>query len=510
MSLVASTGVPDVPSPPAARFVAGSGPGDSGAARSSASKSPSRLVPESVTARGERKGRLPAFGSRFFMALLAGLVWTGPAWWDHRFVYAMPAWDLLVVLAWLVDFTRLPKPGSIEVTRAWLGPLSLDEVSGVSMSVRAGTTRGVSISLEDDVPVRLNPAGAAREIHLSPAPASIGSRGHAGFSYKVRPGVRGDLETGGVYLRCQTPLRFAERWVFANLKQRLRVYPSLRDSEQSSLYLIRSRQVELVKRLKRKSGAGREFESLRDYRPGDEPRDICWTATARRGKPITRTYQVERSQAVFIVVDAGRLLLAKVRPADWPGPHATLNKLDHAVNAALGLARVALYSGDSVGLAAYSSVIQARLAAGRGTAHLRALVEGLAQVRGELVEADHARAADMLLATQRRRSLVVWLTELAETAATPEVLECASRLLPRHLVVFVAITQPELRRLAEQRPNSVEQAYRYVAAQEMLRRREALLERLRRQGALAVELEPEQLAAGVVNQYLDVKERSLL
>jgi uncharacterized protein (DUF58 family) len=484
--------------------------------KAAASSGVSRLAPERITARASRAGRLgAAFGSRFFVALLAGLVWTGPAWQDHRFLYAMPVWDLIILLVCFLDFERLPKPGTLEVTREWQRPLSLGETSAVTLRVRGSTARALWMRLEDDQPPDLNASGPDHEIQLAAAvPANAGgaadAKTAAAFSYSICPGARGDYETGGVYLRYQGPLRFAEARAFVNLTQRVRVYPSLRESEQSTLYLIRSRQIELEKRLKRKTGVGREFESLRDYRSGDEPRDICWSATARRGKPITRTYQVERSQTVFIVLDAGRLLLAKIGPGRAADSGVTLNKLDHAINAALGLARVALYSGDAVGLTAYARSIQARLPAGRGTPHLRALVESLAQVRGELVEADHGRAAAYLLATQRRRCLVVWLTELAETAATPEVIESAARLLPRHLVLFVAIAQPELRRLAEQRPASVREAYRYVAAQEMLQRREALLGRLRGQGALALELEPERLASGVVNQYLEVKERSLL
>ena len=298
---------------------------------------------------------------------------------------------------------------------------------------------------------------------------------------------------------------------------------------------------------------GREFESLREYRQGDEPRDVCWTAAARRGKLISRVYRVERSQSVIIVVDDGRLMLARVNPIlDFgfaildsragsstrtpeqqrtgplegrqplpqdhfseskiqnPKSKMALTKLDYAVTAALSLAHVALHSGDSVGLLAYGRRLQARLGAARGASHLRAFLEQLATVKGELVEADHARAADLLLAEQKRRSLIVWLTDLAETAATPEVIESASRLLNRHLVLFVAIGQPELGQLVARRPASVEEMYRYVAAQEMIERRELLLRRLRERGAMTLEVLPGQLATGLVNQYLEVKERSLL
>ena len=125
------------------------------------------------------------------------------------------------------------------------------------------------------------------------------------------------------------------------------------------IYLIRSRQIELEKRLKRQRGHGREFESLRDYRDGDEFRDICWSVTARRGKLITKVHQIERSQTIWLVLDAGRLLRARVD---------RLTKLDYTISAALSLAQVAFYSGDRVGAAR----LRPQAAAARGPGPRRA------------------------------------------------------------------------------------------------------------------------------------------
>jgi uncharacterized protein (DUF58 family) len=472
----------------------------------------SQLVPEAVCARAVPAERWPlGFGTRFFIALMAGLVWLGPAWWDHRFAYAMLLWDASVLLTWLFDLSRLPKPNQIEVARQWESPLYLGESTEVTLRVSNEARAMIRVSLQDDVPDSLAPSPPGGEIEVRKGEARS-------LSYSVLPVSRGDTSLQDIHLRYQGLLRFAERRAAVRLKQTVRVYPSLRESKQYMLYLMRSRQIELEKRLRRTIGAGREFESLRDYREGDEPRDICWTATARRGKLVTRTYQMERSQQVAIVIDAGRLLQAKVQPLGhhpespdlkWPSG-VVLAKLDYAVSAALSLARVALYSGDAVGLTAYARSLQARLLPARGAWHLRTLVESLALVQGKLAEGDHQAAAGYLLSTHKRRSLVVWLTDLAETAATPEVIEAASRLAARHLVLFIAIGQPELYRLAAVRPTSVREAYRYVVAQEIIERRDLLLRRLRHQGALAFELEPNQLAAGLVNRYLEVKERSRL
>ena len=257
----------------------------------------------------------------------------------------------------------------------------------------------------------------------------------------MRPGERGDAKFGECLSalsepRCISPS--AGRIV--PLSRVVRVYPNLEESKRDTIYLIRSRQIAMEKRHQQQRGHGREFESLREYREGDEWRDICWSATARRGKLIS---QVASDRAQPDGVDRARR-----RPACCALVSATLSKLDYAAAAALSLAQVALYSGDRVAMLAYGRRIQQRLPAGRGSGHVRALLEGLAQVKGEELEADHQRAAEALLTLQKRRSLVVWLTDLSETAATPEVIESVSRLARRHLVLFTVIGQPELARTA--------------------------------------------------------------
>jgi uncharacterized protein (DUF58 family) len=147
---------------------------------------------------------------------------------------------------------------------------------------------------------------------------------------------------------------------------------------------------------------------------------------------------------------------------------------------------------------------------GRGAAQLRHLVEQLAVVRTEIPEADHIRAAATLLSLQKQRGLVIWITDLAETAMTPEVVDAAGQLLSRHLLLFIVIAQPEVKKQAATTPASPQEMYETVAAQEMVFRRELLLGRLREHGALCLEVAPHQLSAAVLNQYLSVKERNLV
>jgi uncharacterized protein (DUF58 family) len=434
-----------------------------------------------------------------------------PGFWDGRLAFAMLAWDGLVLLAALLDGLRLPIPSELTAGRSWSNAPALDSETEIELTVENRGRTVVECRLTDDLPPALgNPLGPPAIHRLTTFP-----RVPASLRYRVEPLERGDWETGWLYVGYRSPLGLVQRWAKAQLTQTVRVYPALRTGGAQQIFLARSRQIDLQLRQTRQRGLGRDFESLRDYRQGDDLRDICWTATARRGSPITRQYQTERSQPVWIVLDCGRLMRSRVASgpqafqtsARAPSPHS---KLDHACTTAVALAQLALFSGDRVGLLAYGQGIQQRLLPGRGAAHLRQLIESLAQVRAESGEAYHLRATATLNRLQHRRSLILWVTDLAETAIRPEVIDGAAQLLRRHVLLFVAMAQPEVESIAQARPRDVDQMFLAAAAQEMAGRREVMLARLHEQGALTLDLNPEALTSSVLNQYLVVKERAMV
>jgi uncharacterized protein (DUF58 family) len=453
------------------------------------------LVPAEVQAAAHSYKRFGvAFGDRFFTLLLLGLIWIVPAFVDPRFVYALLAWDALVVLAWLADLAQLPNPSQLTVRRSWRSAVALSIPSDIDLTLINSSDKTMRATMVDTVPVELRNEPPALMVKGA-------ARSEATARYRICPAQRGDVKLGDCYVRYQSVLRIAERWVRASVSQTVRIYPNLEDAKRHSIVLLRSRQIAAERRRSRMRGIGREFESLREYQQGDEYRDICWTAAARRGKLVTRVYQIERSQTVWIVIDSGRLMRARV---------GGFSKLDHAVNSALSLAQVALYSGDRVGLVAYGRAIRQQLPAAKGSAHLRQLIEQLALVHEEVSEADHLHMAGRLLTDQRQRSLIVWLTDLAETAMTPEVIEAAAMMMPKHLVLFVVIGQPDLGELAAKKPQSETEMYQVAAAQEMVHRRELLLARLRERGALALEVNSGAISLALVNSYLQIKERNQL
>lgn len=453
------------------------------------------MAPGRVEARAGPRGRWPwTFGPTTLRLLLLGLLLVLPAWIDSRALVALLLWDVVVLAAWAVDLRRLPQAGDLAIAREWRGPLVLGESSTVRLRLENYGRVAVQVLVCDFVAPALRSAPAELA-------ATVPAGGVASVEYAIEPAARGDAPMDVVALSYRTEAGLAERWAQASLPQDVRVYPDIAEAQRQALSLIRARQIVLEKRRARVHGLGRDFESLREFQQGDELRDVCWTATARRGRLVARTYQPERSQTVWVVIDAGRLMRAR------DGRHTAL---DRAVNAAFALAQVASGSGDRIALLAYGRGVQQRIPSGRGPSHLRAVIEALATTRGESAEAAHSRAAAAVMSAQKRRALIVWLTDIAETAGVPEVIESAARMVPRHVLVF-AVTRPRaLAAVAAKIPHTERDLYRGLAAQELMERRATLLGNLGQRGAMVVEVPSPQLTGAVVERYLAVKERNLL
>ena len=453
------------------------------------------LAPESVQARCTKTTRLSfGFGRRAYILTACGLVLVGPAFLNPRLLWGMVAWNAFVLLVWGIDLFLLPRPRSLQVIREFGGVLIMGHELPMTVTVEGRSRVPLKMTVTADLPESFAEWPLEQSIAFRP-------RMENRASFVVTPRRRGDTEAGSVFLRYQTALGLAERWAKAVLPQTVRVFPGEGNRGEQSLNLMRSRRVEIVKRLSRRKGLGREFENLREYREGDSLRDICWTATARRNRLTVREYRVERSQPIWIVIDCGRLMQTLT---------GKQTKLDFAASAALNLAQVAMFGGDRVGLLAYGRERPRMVGLGRGDDHLHNIMNQLAMVKAEEGEADHYHAAGTLLARQSRRSLIVWITDLPDSAVTPEVIEGTSALLGRHVMVFCAIADRELNTTASANPQTEDGLFLSAAAIDIVNRRERMIGSLRGRGAHTLEVTTQQLSNAIVREYLSIKERELI
>lgn len=454
------------------------------------------LLPPARHAAARPLGRLGfAVTPRTLVLLFAGVGWVILAFYAKVFLFALAAWDALVILLAVADGLRLPNAISLRLSRSWLSLPAIGQNAEVEIGMAHDGSAILTARIIDDLPAAL--IASPPELELAAWPHTVST-----LRYSFSPAERGDHTGGRIFIRYRSRIGLAERWAVADLTQTVRVFPRVRSAGDDSLFLARTRQIEMQRRKEQMRGQGREFDSLREYREsGDDLREVCWTATARRGTLICRQYQVERSQPVWLVLDSGRLLNAR------SGPWA---RLDYTTSAALGVGQAALLSGDRVGLLGYGQSIQQRVALARGKSHFRHLMDAAALLHTEPGEAGHLVAAAHLAHWQPTRSLILWFTDLAETAMRPEVIDGALQLMRRHLLLFIVPAPEEIMALVAARPENPAQMFERTAGQEMLQRRDLLLARLRARGALTLQVPSAQIATAALNRYLEVKEASML
>jgi uncharacterized protein (DUF58 family) len=482
------------------------------------------LIPSPISAtavpRGQRWSIFAlALTPRALWLLTAGVLLAIPSFFVPHTLWMMPAWDAAVLMLAMWDALRLPGPAVIAVERRFVSAPSLGDRTDVVLTITQTGETTLRVSVMDGLHPALSVLPRLDAVTVYPNQA-------AEIQIKTFPAKRGELHLDKVYLRYRSVVGLSERWAAAPLEQTIVVIPHAVGATDDAMYLIRARQIEMERRRLARIGLGREFESLRDYRNGDELRNISWTATARQGRPITRTFRSERSQQVWTVVDAGRLSRTSFERQVPPSKKSTpsvagyqgmtldhrlhLQQLDQAASAAMRLAQVVDRAGDYSGLLAYGRGIQQQIRPAKGALHLRRVMDALAVIKTEVAEADHRLAAARLRQSQNRRSLIFWITEIAESASAPDISLAMGDLARNHLVVLVLLEHPELGVFARIQPRSVAEMFAITAANEMLARRRMVVAQLRRRGVLVLETSPENAGIAAINRYLEIKSRGTL
>ena len=269
------------------------------------------------------------------------------------FLAATYLWYGVLIILALADGLLLPPNETLEVERLAPERLSLGVTSEIRVRVKNAGAMPIELELRETPP-----EGIAHDLPESPFRFTVASGSRHAAVYHVTPSERGDFAFGDLYLRVQGRLGMVQRTVQKPLAQPVRVYPNLAEIAKFALMARKGRLQQAGIRAARLQGAGREFESLRDYLPDDEMRRIDWKASARQGKLVARQYEVERSQNLMLVVDAGRTMLAEIDG---------VQKIEYAINAALLLAYVATQTEDKVGLLVFSDRVQTYLPPKKGT-----------------------------------------------------------------------------------------------------------------------------------------------
>jgi len=373
-------------------------------------------------------------------------------------------------------------------------PFSLGEAEEVTVIVENRAAAGLLARIADNAPDPLRPS--PREVA-----GRFDGSGVLKLAYTTRSPRRGAYEFGAVDLQVWRRDGWWRRQVRLADREEVAVLPNVVAIRRIQLSLRRGLRAMAGLRRARPPGASTAFAGLREYVRGDDVRRVSWTATARRDRPVVVEVEAERGQQVIIALDCGRLMTA---------PAGELDKLDHAVNAALMLAWVAQAYGDRVGMMTFDDRVTSFLKPERGPTQLRRITEALYAVRPEYVEADFGHAMTHLALRVGRRSMVVVLTDVQDPEASRELVAHALRLAARHLVLVVAMSDPAVLTARDAPIDNTNRAYEWAAAEEFVSSRRESFELLRRGGVLGLDVVAGKLSPALVERYLELKERALL
>ena len=399
-------------------------------------------------------------------------------------------YNFALLVATIADASQV-KSNQIEVTRQSIERLSVGRENAIALKIKSGQNKATAM-IRDAFPQDFKVDRDTLEVNL---PAhSFGEQ-----TYIITPDSRGEYEWGNIHVRQLGKLGLAWRDWKVPAKQKVKIYPDLIGLKELSIRLTIESSGAM--RQARRLGNGTEFAELREYSQGEDIRLIDWKATARRYRPVVRVLEPEQEQTLFILLDRGRLMTARVDG---------LKRFDWGLNATLSLAMAGLNRGDKVGVAAFDRDITTWIPPERGNHHLAKLIDRLTPIQPVLLEPDYLGAVTKVITQQTRRALVVVITDIVDETASSELLSAMMRLTPRYLPFCVTLRDPLVDKIAHNPTANTKDTYARAVALDLLAQRQVAFAKLRQRGVLVLDAPCDRISNELVDRYLQLQDRNLL
>ncbi|MCW0923062.1 DUF58 domain-containing protein [Pseudomonas sp. RG1] len=403
-------------------------------------------------------------------------------------------WGLLLALLALavIDAVRLRRLPSPRIKRQMPGSLALGRWGEVKLEVAHEFAEPLNINFFDHVPDGLAFEYLPTVVELQPGHVSQ-------LTYRLRPLERGHFCFEQCEVNLPSPLGLWSGKRLLSVRDETRVYPDFARLYGGELRAVDNWLSQLGIRQRQRRGQGQEFHQLREFREGDSLRQIDWKATARQRTPIAREYEDERDQQIIFLLDCGR----QMRSHD-----GELSHFDHALNACLLLSYVALRQGDAVGMSTFAGDKPCHVAPVKGSGQLNVLLNAVYDLGNTQFPADYQAAASQLLARQKRRALVVLVTNLRDD--NDQVLGAVRRLSAQHRVLVASLREEALDTLRQTPVQTLPEALAYCGTIDFLNDRSQLHERLTAHGVAVMDVRPAELGAGLVTSYMSWKKTAAI
>jgi len=415
------------------------------------------------------------------------------------------AWWIIALLGLIAvgdAFTCLDRFGKLEAVTGEIARLAKDRPSEITIRIRNPDKKPFTLRLGVAWPEEIESDEETLEVAL-PENALIGR-----FTLHCLPRERGSFTLQNLYLERGSALGFWAARTRLPLEMELRVFPDLRRDRAAAAIFLNRGLVGL--HAQRQVGKGREFEKLREYLPGDSYEDIHWKSTAKRGHPITKTYQIERTQEVYCLVDASRLSARRAgQPTADPADRLP-TMLERFVSAAMLFGSAAERQGDLFGLVTFADHVLHYIPAKNGKAHHDACRDAIYGLRPREVSPDFDELFTFLRLTIRKRALLIFLTSLDDDLIAETFVRNLPMIRRTHLAYALMIDPEDTGPLFSKPVSTIGDLYASLAGHERWEHLQGVERALAVQGMRMTVASSEQLVVALLNQYMEVKRRQLL
>jgi uncharacterized protein (DUF58 family) len=352
----------------------------------------------------------------------------------------------------------------------------------------------INVNLIDEIPFQFQ----VRDFNFT---AAISTHGNKIIRYSLRPVKRGEYFFGNLNVYVRGPIKMVSRRFKFDNEKTVPVYPSFLQMRKYELLAISNNlKDEGIKRL-RKLGHSMEFENIREYVTGDDPRAINWKSTARKAQLMVNHFQDEKSQQVYSLIDEGRTMLM---------PFDGLSLLDYSINASLVISNIALRKQDKAGLITFSNKISSVLPADKKLSQLKTILEVLYNQKTNYLESNYEMVYAKVRHTIHQRALLILFSNFGSLNALYRQMPYLRKIAKNHLLIVVFFENTELAGLLYKRPINVEQIYIKTIAEQFVYEKKQMVKELESIGIHAILTSPANLTGSVINKYLEMKSRRLI
>ncbi len=404
---------------------------------------------------------------------------------------------------WLVIMAGITVVAMVDAFRLWRQPHPAAKRT-VNPTLALGATRDVRLRISNDTPATsrlevFDHFPASMRADGLPTDLTVTASSYADIAYDLTPLERGAQSFGGIDLRQRSPWSCWSRRTLIDAAQTVNVFPNFAAVSKYAILGVDAQAATGGQHLRPRRGEGSEFHQLREYRVGDTFRQIDWKASARLSKLIAKEYQEERDQQVVFLVDTGRRMLAR---------EDGLSHFDHVLNAMLLLSYVALRQGDAVGFMTCGESTR-WMKPRKGLSTLSTMTRQLFDLQPDPVAIDYQAAATALALRQKRRALVVLLTNIRDEDS--DDLRAAFTLLrKRHVLLVASLREPGVDDLLVRPIEDFDSARDFSAAHHYLDSRRAAHSTLQARGVLIEDTSCAELPRAIARRYMDIKRAGVL